>query len=259
MISVMNESKMFNNVTNSFFPKMNLLEHIYLLVRIKDDPIKTSVICSNLCVDSKFPYRVFHDVKIDYLTNLDPYKNNSLQMTLKVHHKDTTVEWITMKRSSIRNGGFGIFACRTFNVGELVTVYLGEMVPVMYRFQDIIAIHPKKKNGCFHDEYWFAHRINHKSGDLPNCRMNTCGVIRATKQIGLETKSLLIITGTVFARHARRIFIFLIWIHQLWKFVLIATKDVIVGKVAKNASNYFVYFVMIISKLMLKLLMFSLS
>jgi len=155
------------------------LEHIYLLVRIKDDPIKTSVICSNLCVDSKFPYRVFHDVKIDYLTNLDPYKNNSLQMTLKVHHKDTTVEWITMKRSSIRNGGFGIFACRTFNVGELVTVYLGEM--------------------------------------------------------------------------------FLTWIHQLWKFVLIATKDVIVGKVAKNASNYFVYFVMIISKLMLKLLMFSLS
>ncbi len=36
-----------DDVTNSFFPKMNLLEHIYLLVRIKDDPIKTSVICSN--------------------------------------------------------------------------------------------------------------------------------------------------------------------------------------------------------------------
>jgi hypothetical protein len=65
-------------------------------------------------------------------------------MTLKVHHKDTTVEWITMKRSSKRNGGFGIFACRTFNVGELVTVFLGEMVPVMYCFQDIIAIQPKK-------------------------------------------------------------------------------------------------------------------
>jgi hypothetical protein len=140
------------------------------LVRIKDDSIKTSVICSNLCVESKFPYRVFHDVKIDYLTNLDPYKNNSLQMKLKVQHKDSTVEWITMKRSSIRNGGFGLFACRTFNVGELVTVYLGEMVPVMYRFQDIIAIQPKK-NECFHDEYWFAHRINHKSGDIPNCRM----------------------------------------------------------------------------------------
>jgi hypothetical protein len=74
----------------------------------------------------------------------------------------------------------------------------------------------------------------------------------------LETRSLLIITGTVFARHVTRIFIFLIWIHQLWKFVLIATKDVIVGKVAKNASNSFVYFVMTISKLMLKLLMFSL-
>ncbi len=96
-------------------------------------------------METNFPYRVFHNVKIDYLTNLDPYKNNSLQMTLKVQHMDKTVDWITMKRLSIRNGGFGIFACRSFNVGELVTVYLGEMVPVMYRFQDIIATQPKKK------------------------------------------------------------------------------------------------------------------
>jgi hypothetical protein len=188
-------------MTNSFFSKMNLLECIYLLVRAKGDPNKTSVVCSNLSVESNFPYRVFHDVKIDYLTNLYPYKNNSLQMTLKVQHKDKTVDWVTMKRSSIQNGGFGIFACSSFNVGEFITVYLGETVPLQYRFKDIIAIQPKKnwmlscfkdiiaiqlkkKFGCFHDEYWFAHRINHKSGDVPNCRMNEMGVIRAIKQIG---------------------------------------------------------------------------
>ena len=78
-------------------------------------------------------------------------------MTLKVQHKDKTVDWVTMKRSSIQNGGFGIFACSSFNVGEFITVYLGEMVPLKYHFQDIIAIQLKNKFGCFHDEYWFAH------------------------------------------------------------------------------------------------------
>ena len=38
--------------------------------------------------------------------------------------------------------------------------------------------------------------------------------------------------------------------------MLIATKDIFVGRVAKNASNSFVYFVMTVSKLMFKLLTF---
>ncbi len=80
------------------------------MARVKDDPNKTSVVCSNLFVESNFPCRVFHDVKIDYLTNLDPYKNNSFQMTLKVQHKTKTVNWVIIKRSSVWNGGFGIFA-----------------------------------------------------------------------------------------------------------------------------------------------------
>jgi hypothetical protein len=163
-----------------------------------------------------------------------------------------------MKRSSIRNGGFGIFACRTFNVGELVTVYLGEMVPVMYRFQDIIAIHPKKKMDVFMMNIGLPIESITKVETFQIAEWIHAELLGQRNKLVLETKSLLIITGTVFARHVRRIFIFLTWIHQLWKFVLIATKDVIVGKVAKNASNSFVYFVMTISKLMLKLLMFSL-
>jgi len=67
---------------------------------------------------------------------------------------------------------------------NFITVYLGEMIHLQYRFKDIVVIQPKKKFGCFHDEYWFAHRINHKGGDVPNCRMNEIGVIRAIKQIG---------------------------------------------------------------------------
>jgi hypothetical protein len=114
---------------------MNILKYIYLLVRVKDDPYKTSVVCSNLSVESNFPYRFFHDVKIDYLTNLDPYKNNSLQMTLKVQHKNKTVDWVIMKRSSVQNSRFGIFACGSFNVGEFITVYLGEMISLKYHLK----------------------------------------------------------------------------------------------------------------------------
>jgi hypothetical protein len=44
------------------------------------------------------------------------------------------VDWITMKRSSIPNGGFGIFTSRSFNIGEFITFYLGEMVPLKYPF-----------------------------------------------------------------------------------------------------------------------------
>jgi SET domain-containing protein len=32
--------------------------------------------------------------------------------------------------------------------------------------------------------FWFAHQINHKSGDVPNCKINEIGVIRAIKKIG---------------------------------------------------------------------------
>jgi hypothetical protein len=56
-------------------------------------------------------------------------------------------------------------------VGEFITVYLGEMIPLKYHFKNIVAIQPKQKFGGFHDEYWFAYQINHRSGDVPNCKI----------------------------------------------------------------------------------------
>jgi hypothetical protein len=45
-----------------------------------------------------------------------------------------------MKQSSVQNGRFGIFACRSFYVGEFITVCLGEMIPLQYHFENIVAI-----------------------------------------------------------------------------------------------------------------------
>lgn len=51
-----------------------------------------------------------------------------------------TEKWVIMKQSSVQNGRFGIFACRSFYVGEFITVCLGEMIPLQYHFENIVAI-----------------------------------------------------------------------------------------------------------------------
>jgi hypothetical protein len=108
---------------------MNQLEEIYNSVSIKGDIPKTSIICSNLSHVTNFPFRVYHDLKVDCVTSLDPYKNSSLQMTLKIIKDGITSNWVTMKKSLVINGGFGVFTSRPFKKGEFITV----------------------------DEYWFAH------------------------------------------------------------------------------------------------------
>jgi hypothetical protein len=76
---------------------MNQLEEIYNSVSIKGDIPKTSIICSNLSHVTNFPFRVYHDLKVDCVTSLDPYKNSSLQMTLKIIKDGITSNWVTMK------------------------------------------------------------------------------------------------------------------------------------------------------------------
>mgnify|MGYP000061518971 CR=1 FL=1 len=126
---------------------MNKLELIFYLVKFKDNIVKTSIICCNLSNSSDFPYRVYYDLKIDIVTNLDPYKNNSLQMTLKISDGTTIVNWLKMKQSDIPNGGFGVFALRPFQISEFVTAYLGEELPTKYHFGNIIYCIPHLEVG----------------------------------------------------------------------------------------------------------------
>ena len=61
---------------------MNKLEKIYKEIRDKGDIEKTSIICSNLFFQTDFNFRVFISIQIPVLTDYDPYKNESLVMTL---------------------------------------------------------------------------------------------------------------------------------------------------------------------------------
>jgi hypothetical protein len=187
---------------------MNKLELIFNLVKFKDNIGKTSIICSNLSHSSDFPYRVYYDLKIDIVTNLDPYKNNSLQMTLKISDGTTIVNWLKMKQSDIPNGGFGVFALRPFQISEFVTAYLGEELPTKYRFGNIISILPRPNIGIFHDEYWFGHRINHGSGYHRNCELKEDGTITAIRKIKKDEELLLDYNRDCFCNRCRHFLFF---------------------------------------------------
>jgi hypothetical protein len=64
--------------------KMNKLEKIYNEVKEKGDIFKTSLICSNLFIQTDYDFRVFISISIPIMMEYDPYKNESLVMTLNV-------------------------------------------------------------------------------------------------------------------------------------------------------------------------------
>ncbi len=64
---------------------MNDLEKIFGKVRENDSSTKTSQICANLFVPMEF--RVYLAMKVDCIESYDLYKNQSLQITLKVEKK----------------------------------------------------------------------------------------------------------------------------------------------------------------------------
>jgi hypothetical protein len=163
--------------------KMNKLEKIYKEIRVKDDIEKTSIICSNLFFQTDFNFRVFISIQIPVFTDYDPYKNESLVMTLNMEKDGQIEKWLELKKSSINDGGFGVFAAREFSANEFVTVYLGKKYDVTYRFGDILALPSNFKPNGFQEEYWFGHRINHASGKRNNLVITDLNVLRATKTI----------------------------------------------------------------------------
>jgi len=63
---------------------MNKLERIYNEVQVHGDIGKTSLICSNLFIQTDYDFRVFISISIPIVMEYDPYKNESLVMTLNV-------------------------------------------------------------------------------------------------------------------------------------------------------------------------------
>jgi hypothetical protein len=117
------------------------------------------------------------------------YDNPSFCSELVVFFKEREHPWLTMKVSSIKNGGFGVFAAHSFVKDEFVTCYLGvldlEPQDVTYTFNKISAA-PELPSGELKEDYWFGHRINHGSGDKVNVTVNESYIIRSCKEIMVD-------------------------------------------------------------------------
>jgi hypothetical protein len=107
-------------------------------------------------------------MKIDCIKNYDVYKNESLQITLKIEKSGNTQDWIVMKKSSVVDGGFGVFALREFKQSEFVTAYMGKPVDYTYMHGEIVSLPTTCSIQGIHEEYWLGHRINHGSGKKKN-------------------------------------------------------------------------------------------
>ncbi len=89
--------------------KMNILKKIFHDVKDKDSG-KTGLRCFNLFAESALNVGVFCSLSIACLTKYDLYENESLVITLKVEHDGVIENWLEMKKSTIRHGGFRVFA-----------------------------------------------------------------------------------------------------------------------------------------------------
>jgi hypothetical protein len=89
-------------------------------------------------------------------------------MTLQVEKNGEIEKWLEMMKSSIYEGGFGVFAVHDFSAREFVTVYLGKKFDNTYMFEDILGLSKHFKTNSFQEEYWLGHRINHGSSTKKN-------------------------------------------------------------------------------------------
>ncbi len=64
-----------------------------------------------------------------------------------VKKDDVEFDWIELKKSSIPNSGFGIYALRNFEVDEVVTVYLGDVVEDGQRLDYAFGVKMEDPNG----------------------------------------------------------------------------------------------------------------
>jgi hypothetical protein len=62
--------------------------------------------------------KVYKEVFIGILESEQPYINKSLSISLIVEQDGLKESWVTMKKSGIRNSGFGVFANRAFAKDE---------------------------------------------------------------------------------------------------------------------------------------------
>jgi hypothetical protein len=120
------------------------------------------------------------------VTNSSLYKNMDLKHNLIVKQGRNEMDWIMMKKSTINEKCFSLFALRDFEEDEVISVYLGEKVnteeKVVYVFLDINGRPQRLEESGLIQEYWLVHRINHEHFEQVNIVITTDYKISAKRK-----------------------------------------------------------------------------
>jgi len=129
---------------------------------------------------------VYKGNTIDNVISLNVYENPSFCCTLYVFKNGISTPWLSLKFSSIKNSGLGVFSLQNFKEGEFITCYLGEvnenLLDEEYTFKKINGKLVKSASGLLED-YWFGHQIQHGSSDQVNVTIMAGYEIKAKKDI----------------------------------------------------------------------------
>ena len=70
---------------------------------------------------------IYKGITIDNVVSLNVYENPSFCCTLYVFKNGISTPWLSLKLSSIKNSGFGVFSLQNFKKNKFITCYLGEV------------------------------------------------------------------------------------------------------------------------------------
>jgi hypothetical protein len=129
---------------------------------------------------------IFKGINIEHVVSLNVYENPSFCSTLHAFKNGISTPWLSLKLSSIKNSGLGVFSLQNFKEGEFITAYLSEVnenpLDEEYTFKKINSKPVKSASGLLED-YCFGHRIQHGSGDHVNVTIMAGYEIKAKKDI----------------------------------------------------------------------------
>jgi hypothetical protein len=113
--------------------------------------------------------------------SLNDYENPSFCCTLFVFKNGTLTPWLTLKFSSIKNSGLGVFSSRKFKKNEFITCYLGEVdenpSDETYTFKKING-KPVKSASVLLEDQWFGHQIQQGSGNQVNVTITSGYIVK---------------------------------------------------------------------------------
>jgi hypothetical protein len=131
---------------------------------------------------------VYKEITIDIVVSLNVYENPSFCCTLFVFKNFISTPWLSLKFSSIKNSGLGVFSSQNFKKNKVITCYLSEVNENLsdeeYTFKNINRNPVKSASGLLED-YWFGHQIQNGSGNQVNVTITSGHEIKAKRTLKL--------------------------------------------------------------------------